>query len=145
MILNVKEDAECREIEITIRCAELTESVQKLIDRIQNLDAFCECGTEENLMKANILDAYYFESVENRTFVYFEKQVHECRLKLYEVEEKYEKLGFLRISKNTIVNMYKIEKVKPTLNHKFMLVLLNGEKMIVNRHYVPSFKEKFNI
>lgn len=145
MILNVTEDAECREIEVTIRCAELTESVQKLIDRIRNLDAFCECSAENYLMKANINDVYYFESVDNRTFVYFEKQVRECSLKLYEVEKKYEKLGFLRISKNTIVNLYKIEKVKPMRNQKFMLLLHNGEKIIVNRHYVPSFKEKFNI
>ena len=33
-------------------------------------------------------DIYYFEAVDNKVFVYLEKDVYECKLKLYELEQR---------------------------------------------------------
>ena len=35
-------------------------------------------------------DIFYFESVDNKTFIYCEKQVYESKMKLYEIENQYE-------------------------------------------------------
>ncbi len=147
MIVNVIEDEHCNEIEVTVRCMEITQSVRILSDKIRSLDVsfHCKAKNENEYVLASIDEVYYFESIDGRTFVYFEKTVHECKQKLYELEELYGNFGFLRINKNTIVNIYKIKNIKPMLNRKFLICMLNGEQMVVNRHYVPLFKEKFNI
>ena len=62
--------------------------------------------------------------------------------KLYELESKYEGKSFFRCSKSVIVNLMKIESIKPALNSRFMAKLTNGEVVIISRQYVPQLKEK---
>lgn len=50
----------------------------------------------------------------------------------------------MRISKSCILNIDFIEKVKPMLNGKYEVLLINGEKLIINRHYVPDFKKNLD-
>ena len=40
-------------------------------------------------------------------------------------------------------NIRKIKEIKPQLNGRFEAVLDNGERQVVNRHYVSGLKEKF--
>lgn len=88
-------------------------------------------------------EIYYFESVDERTFVYAKSKVYEYGEKLYEVEAKMGKYGFARISKSTIVNIGKIKEIRPQFNGRFEALLDNGERQIVNRHYVSGLKDKF--
>ena len=62
--------------------------------------------------------------------------------KLYELESIYEGKRFFRCSKSVIVNLMKIESIKPALNSRFMAKLANGEAVIISRQYVPQLKEK---
>lgn len=66
-------------------------------------------------------------------------------MKLFELEETLTNSSFVRISKSCILNIDFIEKVKPMLNGKYEVLLINGEKLIINRHYVPIFKKKFGL
>jgi len=61
-------------------------------------------------------------------------------LKLYEVEELLKSKGFIRISKYAIVNVARIDYIKPALNSKLNLVMINGETIMVNRSYLKAFK-----
>ena len=61
-------------------------------------------------------------------------------LKLYEVEELLKSKGFIRISKYAIVNVAKIDYIKPALNSKLNLMMINGETITVNRSYLKAFK-----
>ena len=88
-------------------------------------------------------EIFYIESVEEKTFVYSKAEVYTCEYKLYEIEEKIGKYSFARISKSTIVNICKILEIKPQINGRFEALLDNGERQIVNRHYVNGLKEKF--
>lgn len=63
------------------------------------------------------------------------------RYKLYELEELLEKKGFIRTSKHAIVNMTKINYIKPAINSKIELEMINKEIIEVNRSYLKSFKE----
>jgi DNA-binding LytR/AlgR family response regulator len=69
--------------------------------------------------------------------------VYESDMYLYEIENMLTGTHFIRISKNLIVNTALIESVRALFNGKFEASLTNGEKVIVNRHYVNAFKEKF--
>ena len=47
--------------------------------------------------------------------------------------------GFVQISKNTIVNLYRVKRVRTDLNMRLKLVLDNGEMIILNRTYKKNF------
>ena len=92
-----------------------------------------------------IIDKLNIESVEEKTFVYLEKEVYESNLKLYELEEQLKNTSYIRVSKSIILNIEKLQSVKPLINGKLEANLKNNEKILINRHYVPEFKKKFGI
>ena len=53
--------------------------------------------------------------------------------------------NFVRISKSCILNIMQLNSVRPLFHGKFEAQLKNQEKIIINRHYVPKFKEKFGL
>lgn len=84
------------------------------------------------------------ESVDDRTFIYLSGDCYETSHKLYELEEILNERRFIRISKSVIVNLLKIECVKPALNGRYLCHLKNGEDVIISRKYVHEFKEKLS-
>ena len=83
---------------------------------------------------------FYFESVDKKTIAYLEDQVLRIDLRLQELEDAFFENGFVRISKTTVLNVYRISSIKPTVNMRVIAVLENGEKIQINR----SYKAKFN-
>lgn len=77
-----------------------------------------------------------------RTFIYTDSDVFESPLKLYQLEKVLECSDFVRISKDALVNLMKIEQVTPQLNRNLLLVLKNHEKISLSRRYVKAFKDK---
>ena len=94
--------------------------------------------------KVSIHDIFYFEAVERRVFIYGETSVYEVSSKLYEIEEKYEGLGFVRVSKSVIVNVEKMKSIYPTMG-KFKMMLTNGEEITVSRQYIRELKAALGI
>jgi len=90
----------------------------------------------------SISDIYYFESVDDRTFVYPEKEFFETRMRLYELEEDLKGGAFVRISKSVIVNLMKVVSIKPAMNGRFLCKLKNGEEVLISRKYVNDVRMK---
>lgn len=90
-------------------------------------------------------DIFYFESVDNRTFIYCEKQIFESKMKLYEIENQYENTDFFRASKSIILNLSKIKNLSPAFNGRFEALLKNNEKVIISRQFVPILKKKLGL
>ena len=74
-----------------------------------------------------------------------DKDVYECRLKLYELERRFAETDFFRATKSTIINLSKVKNFSPAFNGRFELLLKNGEKLIVSRQYVPDLKGKLGL
>ena len=87
----------------------------------------------------------YIESVDDRTFLYADRAVYESPQRLYQLEQTLANTSFVRVSKSVILNADKVEKVRPLLNGKLEALLSNGERQHINRHYVSSFRAKFEI
>lgn len=85
-------------------------------------------------------DVYYFESVDKKTFAYLDEQVVRIDIRLQDLENAYFELGFIRVNKSTILNVYKIDSLKSEINMRVMALLDNGERIQINR----SYKAKFN-
>ena len=96
----------------------------------------------------NILDIekiLYIEAVDRKTFVYTENECYESELKLYEIEEELLERDFLRISKQSIVNLRKIRSLKADINRKIRVTLQNGEQIVVSRMYSDELRRKLGL
>lgn len=145
MKLLIEQSDEYTDAEIVIKCGIVDERLESIIRHIR-LQMFSVTGTKDGETRVISLgDIFYFESIDERTFIYLQSDVYECSMKLYELEEQLEKANFVRISKSCIVNIMRLDSVKPLLNSRYEAKLENGEKLIINRHYLPAFKSKFGI
>jgi len=133
------------EPEIVIKCNEPDESLLQLIYSIQSSSKKLIGFTDLQMNIINPKDVFYFESVDNKVFIYCEEKVFQSRLKLYEIETEYENGDFFRASKSTILNISKIESVSPVFYGKFEALLQNGEKVFISRQYVPILKKKIGL
>ena len=44
-----------------------------------------------------------------------------------------------------LINVKKIENMKPSLSGRFEITMINGEKLLVSRKYVADLKKKMNL
>lgn len=131
--------------EIIIRCHNVDDDIMRLVSALRDGKNKLSGYSEDGISPLSVKDIFYFDTVDNKVFAYTSDKVYEIRLKLYEVESKYENTDLLRISKSTIVNISKIAHLTPRLNGRFDAVMKNGETVIISRQYVNLLKEKLGI
>ena len=133
------------ETSVTIHAPRLSQDIEKMIAMMRMLDM--QVSAEKN-GETYILDAnkiLYIEAVERKTFIYTETEMYESELKLYEVEEQLLERDFLRVSKQTIVNLRMIKSLKADINRKIRLTLQNGEQIMVSRMYSDELRQKLGV
>ena len=129
---------------IKIGCHKVDSNVKEIVNFIKSRQGSIDVKDGEMKYNIPIVDIFYVESVDDRTFIYLSGDCYETSHKLYELEEILNERRFIRISKSVIVNLLKIECVKPALNGRYLCHLKNGEDVIISRKYVPKFKEKLS-
>jgi len=145
MKITIENIPEGIEPEIIIRCNEPDDSLLQLIYSLTSTTKKLIGFTNLQTHIISPKDVFYFESVDNKVFIYCHEKVYESRLKLYEIESDYEHGDFFRASKSTILNMGKIQSVTPILYGRFEALLQNGEKVFISRQYVPVLKKKLGL
>ena len=130
------------EVEITIKCSSIDESLEKLISSIRLYSSTISGKKDDKIYFLKPEDVLYFDTVDEKVFIYTADNVYETNLKLYEIEERFSDTSILRVSKSTVLNLIKIDYVSPLLNGRIEAMLQNGEKVIISRQYVPAFKSK---
>lgn len=130
--------------EIVVRCYSITDEIQNMISFIENDKKIIgyKRGTAYPLKMS---DVYYFEIVDQKAFIYCEKDIYESKMKLYEFERETDGTSFFRASKSLIINADKIDSIKPSLSGRFEVILLNKEKLIVSRQYVRVLKHMIGL
>ena len=129
---------------IKIGCHKVDSNVKEIVNFIKSRQGSIDVKNGEMKYNIPIVDIFYVESVDDRTFIYLSGDCYETAHKLYELEEILNERRFIRISKSVIVNLLKIECVKPALNGRYLCHLKNGEDVIISRKYVHEFKEKLS-
>lgn len=142
MNINVETIEKTKEEQVLIQCYDVTEDIAEIIRFVKSRDTTLEAYGESRIYHIFLQDIYYIEAVDNKVFAYLENDVYELKSKLYELESTYVGKSFFRCSKSVIINLMKIESIKPALNGRFMAKLKNGETTIISRQYVPQLKEK---
>lgn len=125
---------------VKIRCHEVNETVTEIVRFVDSRSDSLEGYDGEKAYRLFLKDIYYIEAVDNCVYAYLENRVLELKVRLYEFEEHFGKDEFFRCSKNTIVNLMKIDYMKPALNGRFLATLYNGESIIISRKYAAALK-----
>ncbi|MGN0687210.1 MAG: LytTR family DNA-binding domain-containing protein [Oscillospiraceae bacterium] len=133
------------EEEIIIRSNSLDSELMELIYSLKTGRSRLNAFTDDGIVKLDIRDVYYFESVDNKVFACCKDNVYEIKQKLYELEKQYEHTDFIRISKSMIADTSKICKIEPMFNGRLEAVLENGERIVISRQYVPALKRKLGV
>ncbi|MBQ7989542.1 MAG: LytTR family transcriptional regulator [Oscillospiraceae bacterium] len=127
---------------IEIGCHKADENINEIVSFIKSRQGAVEGTKDDRQYQLPVVDIFYIESVDDRAFIYLEKDCYESRKKLYEFEEVLASRRFARISKAVIINLMKILSISPAHNGRFLCRLTNAEEVIISRKYVPDIKEK---
>ena len=126
--------------QMEIRYHEITEEIKEIVTFVKTRQGRLTGIQEDRQFEIPVPDVCYIEAVDNKVFLYTQKQVYETRQKLYELEELLRERYFLRVSKSLLLNLMKVRSIKPALNGRFLAVLQSGEEIIISRKYVPDLK-----
>ena len=129
-----------------IHTNELSENVTKAISILESDDSnemlAVKNGSDIALLEFG--DVFMFRVEDKQVKVYTENSDYLIKKPLYQVEETLNN-DFVRISKTTIVNMRKIERVAPSLKGMMFIQLKNGLKDNISRKYLPGFKDALDL
>lgn len=145
MKITIIDCPEGEEDEIIIKCRQVDEQMLKMVHALKMGREKVIGVKDGRIMQVLPGEIYYFEAVDNRVFLYLEKEVYETRYKLYELERRFGGTDFFRASKSTILNLSKVKSFAPVLGGRFEANMKNGEKLVVSRQYVPILKEKLGL
>lgn len=143
--LIIEDNSNVDETEITVRCNGIDEDLSKLIETIR-LFANTIPGKKDGAnFFIGLSDILYFETTDNRMFFYTDNEIYETTLRLYEIEERFKETSFIRVSKSFIVNLSKVGNIRSETNGRLIAELVNGEKIVISRQYVPLIKKKLGL
>lgn len=145
MKISIQEIPGTQEEEILIKCHAMNDAVLELVRRLKSPEQQVAGIWQDEIYRLSLKDIFYFETVDNRSFLYGESRVYETKLKLYEFEEVTAGSRFLRVSKSVVANMLKISHIRPSLSGRFEAVMENGERITVSRQYVPELKKQLGL
>jgi len=134
-----------KEEEVIIRCYDISDEILELMNKLKTENNILIGYKDETIYQINPSNIYYFESVDNKVFIYCRNEIYECKQKLYELERICDQRKFFRASKSTIINIKKVSYIKPSISGRFIATMENGENLLVSRQYVPILKSKLGL
>jgi DNA-binding LytR/AlgR family response regulator len=143
--VTITEDPNIQETEISIVCSKMTNEINDIVSKISAIEMTVAGKKDEEIFLIPVKDIFYFESVDGSVFFYTENEIYEAMGKLYKIEESLTNLQFSRISKTIIANLDKMLSIKKAKNSRLVATLVNQEKIVVSRQFVPKIKKKLGV
>ena len=129
-----------------IHTNELTDNVTKAVSLLESEESSdmlaVRKGSDIALLEFG--EVFMLRVEDKQVKVYTENSQYLIKKPLYQVEETLNN-DFVRISKTTIVNLKKIERVAPSLKGMMFIQLKNGLKDNISRKYLPDFKNALDL
>ncbi len=126
---------------VEIFCHAVSDEVREIVAFVKSRQGQLTGTLDDRQYEVPLSDIFYIESVDNKVFLYTKDKVYEAKQKLYEFESALKAKHYLRVSKSMLLNLMKVEAIRPALNGRFSAVLRSGEQVIITRKYVPDLKE----
>lgn len=144
MDIQVIEDIK-EKLQVVIKCQRIDDEIIRLKYHIEMFDQKLQAKKDNEWCFVNLFDVLYFESVDNRTFLYTRDDVMEVKQRLYELEMILSDKDFIRISKSQIININKVKSLRPEINRTILATMCNGEQLFISRKYVPAIRSLLSI
>ena len=146
MKVNLFVSRDIKEPHADIHTNELTDSITKAMSILESDDSNDMLAVKKgsDIALLELSEIYMFRVEEKQVKVYTENSEYLVKKPLYQVEETLSS-DFVRISKTTIVNLKKIERVAPSLKGMMFIQLRNGLKDNISRKYLPDFKNSLDL
>ena len=144
--VRIEIDSNIEEDEVIIKCKELTKSIQKIEETIQQENqiinfTFYKDNTEYYIPLNSIL---FFETSGNEINAHTSNEIYKVKYKLYELEEILP-INFIRVSKSTILNVDYIFSIEKNLTASSIVQFNKTHKQVyVSRNYYKKLKERIN-
>ncbi len=135
-------DPACEEPFLDIHCRAVDKEVEGILLGLALTENTVTAQSENKAYFLPLRDVLYFESVDEHTFLYTADGTYECSLRLYQVEERLGRAGFVRISKSVVVSLWHMRCVRREKNRTLMTELSNGEWLKVSRTYLEEIRRR---
>jgi len=135
MKLTTIKDALLEDDFVDVRYRELTPDIHEIIQICQKNPSILICEKEGTSQTVDVHDVLYIEWVDSRCCVYTADDVYTLSVSLSQLESALKDQHFVRISKMALVNLFKVKSVSNGLNFKLTVKIVNGESVMVSRHY----------
>ena len=146
MKVNLFVSKDIKEPYADIHTDQLTDNITKAMSILESDDSndmlAVKKGSDIALLEFD--DVFMLRVEDKQVNVYTENGQYLVKKPLYQVEETLSS-DFVRISKTTIVNLRKIERVAPSLKGMMFIQLKNGLKDNISRKYLPDFKQALDL
>lgn len=141
MRLIMKENPNKQEPEVTIEYKELSANVKRVSNYVRSVDKIISCKKENEEYSVPVNEIYYMESVDKKGFIYTGTDVYQTSHRLLELEKMLSGAGFVRVSRSVIINVDKLKGIKNLPNSKLEAILINDERICVNRNYLNDIRD----
>ena len=145
MKINLDIDGKYDDTEVIIRAPHLNNDIERIVAMMRMIDMQIAVRKDNETFLLETDRILYVEAVDRKTFVYTSTETYESELKLYELEQELVQRDFLRISKQSLVNLWKIKSLKADVNRKIRITLQNGEQIVVSRMYSDELRRKLGL
>ena len=132
-------------LQVIIKCRQIDDEIMRLKYHIELFDKKLQAKKDDEWRFVSLFDILYFESVDNRTFLYTKDDVMEIKRRLYELEIILSEKDFIRISKSQIININKVKSLRPEISRTILATMCNGEQLYISRKYAPAIRRLISI
>ncbi|HHW94856.1 MAG TPA: LytTR family transcriptional regulator [Mogibacterium sp.] len=122
----------------------VTDEIQKIIDILATDNSPIIAQQEDRMVVIKPEEVYMVRVEGGNTVIYTEKSKYYSRKRLYELIEQLG-AGFMRISKQTVINLSCIQSVEAGFSGTLILRLNNNISDYVSRKFLPELKKYLGI
>ena len=130
---------------VKVTAQDLTPDIERIVSLMRMMDMQIPVKRDDETMLLDVDEILYIDAVERNTFIYTKDNTYESALKLYEFEQQLPERDFIRVSKQSILNLRKVKSLKTDINRKIRVTLLNGEQIVVSRMYAEDLRKRLGI
>lgn len=146
MQIEIMIDENYREPKIIIMTDKMTDEVNDIVKKLSDEQPQLIAGFKDDsvqVLEPSSIYRVYAQS--GKVFAETSNGNYLLRLRLYEAEERLEKLSFVRISNSDIINLKKVKSFDLSFAGTICITLSNGTVTYVSRRTVSKIKKLLGI
>lgn len=146
MQIEVKIDENRKEPKIIVLTDRMTDEINSAIKMLSDKQAQMIAGFKEDIVEVlEPSDVYRIYAMSGKVFAETNHGEYTLRLRLYEVEQRFDSHSFVRISNSDIINLKKIKSFDLSFAGTICVTLTNGTVTYVSRRFVAKIKQLLGI